>query len=87
MTKFLSTLMVGVTLMGAASAGANAEVVVRDHRSTPVVRDHRVTSTPVVRDHRSPTPAPDVRDHRRPGIKVKVINPLKVVPNPFKVLW
>ena len=60
MTKFLSTLMIGVALgMGAAvatfSAGANAEVV--------------------------------VRDHRRPGIKVKVINPLKVVPNPLKVLW
>ncbi|KYG99171.1 hypothetical protein [Bradyrhizobium sp. DOA1] len=45
--------IVGVILTSLAPA--SAERVVRDHRDTPVVRDHR-DNAPVVRDHRADPP-------------------------------
>lgn len=45
--------IVGIVLTSLASA--SAERVVRDHRDTPVVRDHR-DKAPVVRDHRADPP-------------------------------
>jgi hypothetical protein len=51
--------------------GAGSQVVVRDHRTPPVVRDHRKPEV-IVRDHRQPTPPPVIRDHRTPAPPVVV---------------
>lgn len=48
--------LVAVTMMSLASA--SAATATRDHRTKPVVRDHRANA-PEVRDHRKdPKPAP-----------------------------
>jgi hypothetical protein len=60
MTYNFATLPLAI-LISFAAVAANAQPIVRDHRSpAPIVRDHR--TVPIVRDHRSP--APVVRDHR-----------------------
>ena len=63
-TRILVALTIGLVSM----TSAKAEVIVRDHRTPPVVvvRDHR--TQPVVRDHRT---GPIVRDHRTATVVVR----------------
>jgi hypothetical protein len=64
------TLVAAITLSTVAAAGnaASARTIVRDHRTLPIVRDHRPAAppaaAPIVRDHRDSAVAPIVRDHR-----------------------
>lgn len=56
-----NTFLVAVAAIALACLVTSSQAAtVRDHRTGPVVRDHR-TSGPVVRDHRHET---EVRDHR-----------------------
>jgi hypothetical protein len=77
MRSFKLTAFTGILLFVASLllttardyAFAAEGVMVRDHRSKPIVRDHRSPQGVMVRDHRS---KPIVRDHRSPqGVTVR----------------
>ena len=58
----------GVPAGGVTVTDTPRDLIVRNHRAEPVVRDHR-TSGPFVPDDWKPGPI--VRDHRRPGSIVR----------------